>query len=82
MIGFHVAIEIGKLNIRIINRRQKYLEKNWKYSHSKSNPDQFRIKVKVAKVKGKSMKIKDLKIPINLKQLKKYQNQQFPLPKK
>ena len=50
MIGFHVAIEIGKLNIRIINRRQKYLEKNWKYSHSKSNPDQFRIKVKIAKV--------------------------------
>ena len=27
------------------------------------------------------MKIRDLKIPINLKQLKKYQNQQFPLPK-
>ena len=43
MIGFHVPIEIGKINIKIINRRQKYLEKNWKYWHSKSNPDHFRI---------------------------------------
>ena len=49
MIGFHVPIEIRK-NIRINNRRQKYLEKNWKYWHPKSNPDQFRIKVKIAKV--------------------------------
>ena len=30
MIGFHVPIKIGKIHIRIINRRQKYLEKNWK----------------------------------------------------
>ena len=52
MIGFHVPIEIGKINIKTIDRRQKYLEKNWnfQYWHSKSNPDQFRIKVKIDKV--------------------------------
>ena len=58
MLGFHVPIESGKINIQIIIRRQKYLGKNWKIdilnrirTNSGSIPDQGQNCKSIGKIK-------------------------------